>query len=180
MISDRSLMFIRFFPILIGLALTTASFANQHIRSGLWEITTQSELLALVPHIPSDQMQQLNALAKRYGVKLPKVENGAVVSKLCITEEMAQQEIPTYFYENHSGCTVHNASRTGNNYKLDLVCNNKHFKGKGVAEGSFINPHQFEGSTEFDSTIQGTPVPVHATMQGHWIGEHCTAANPLQ
>ncbi|MBL8497846.1 DUF3617 domain-containing protein [Nitrosomonas sp. JL21] len=173
-------MFIRFISILIGLAITTASVADHHIRSGLWEISTQSELLAFVPHIPSDQMQQLNALAKRYGVKLPKVENGAVVSKLCITEEMAQQEIPTYFYENHSGCTVQNATRTGNRYKLDLVCNNKRFKGNGVAEGTFINPHRFEGSTELDSIIEGTPVPVHATVQGHWIGEHCTAVIPSQ
>ncbi|MGV8711814.1 MAG: DUF3617 domain-containing protein [Nitrosomonas sp.] len=173
-------MFTRFFIILAGLAITTASFANQHIRSGLWEITTQSELLALVPHIPSDQMQQLSTLAKRYGIKLPKVENGAVVSKLCVTEAMAQQDIPTYFYENHSGCTVKNASRTGNSYKADLVCNNKRFKGNGVAEGTLINPHRFEGSTEFDSIIEGTPVPVHATVQGHWIDEHCTAVIPSQ
>lgn len=173
-------MFIRLFLMLIGLAMTTASLANQHIRPGLWEIATQSDLLAFVPHIPSDQMQQLSMLAKRYGVKLPKIENGAAISKLCITEEMAQQDIPTYFYENHSGCTVQNASRTGNSYTLDLVCNNKRFNGKGNAHGTFINPHRFEGSTEFDSMIEGTPIPVHATVQGHWIGEHCTAVNPLQ
>ncbi len=169
-----------FFSILIVLTLTTTSLAHQHIRSGLWEVTTQSDLLAWVPHIPSEHMQQLNNLANRYGIKLPKVENNTVVSELCVTEEMAQQEIPAYFHENRSGCTVQNATRTGNSYKLNLVCNNKHFQGSGVAQGTLINPQRFQGSTDFDSSVQSNPIHATATLHGHWIGEHCVAVNPLQ
>lgn len=162
------------------LAFTAPSLAHQHIRPGLWEVTTRSDLLALVPHIPSEKMQQLSDLARRYGLKLPEIENGAATSKVCITEEMAKQEIPTYFYENRSGCTVKNASRTGNRYQLDLVCSNQHFQGDGFAEGSFISPENFTGNTEFDSTVGGNPVHASAETSGRWVGERCTAVNPLQ
>lgn len=165
--------------ILFILMTVTSSMAHQHIRPGLWEITTRSDLLALVPHIPSEQMQQLHDLASRYGFKLPKIENGAAAAKICITPEMAKQEIPVYFYENRSGCTVQNATRKGNNYQLELVCSNQYFQGDGVAQGTFTSPESFSGNTEFDSTVGGTPMHATAETQGRWIGEHCTAINPL-
>jgi len=166
--------------ILFGLLVTTSSFAHQHIRPGLWEITTRSDLLALVPHIPSEHMQQLSDLARRYGLKLPKIENGAALSKICITPEMAKQEIPVYLYEDRSGCTVQNAKRTGNSYELDLICTNLHFQGNGTAQGTFTSPENFSGNTEFDSTVAGNPVHASAQTNGRWIGERCTAVNPLQ
>lgn len=154
-------------------------FADQHIRPGLWEVTTRSDLLALVPHIPQQHMQQLHDLAKRHGLKLPKIDNNAVASKICITEEMAQQDIPAYFYEYRSGCTVQNATRTGNSYQLELACANKHFQGNGFAQGTFTSPESFTGNTEFESAVSGAPLFAAAELQGRWIGEHCVAVNPL-
>lgn len=165
--------------ILTGLVIATSSFAHEHIRPGLWEITTKSDLLALVPHIPSEHMQQLNNLASRYGLKLPKIEDGVAISKICITPEMAQQEIPTYFYENRSGCTVQNATRIGSSYTLDLACTNKHFQGNGSAQGTFISPESFSGSTEFDSTVGNSPIYATAETYGRWIGDRCVSVNPL-
>lgn len=160
--------------------IMTSVYAHQHIRPGLWEVTTRSDLLALVPHIPAEHMQQLSDLAQRYGLKLPKIENGAATSHLCITEAMAKEDVPGYFYEHRSGCNVQNATRTGNRYQLELICNNPHFQGNGAAEGTFINPENFTGSTEFDSTVSGTPVHASAKTIARWIGERCTAVNPLQ
>lgn len=165
--------------ILLTLLLVPSGMAHQHIRPGLWEITTRSDLLALVPHIPPEYILQLNDLARRYDLKLPKIENGAATSKICITAEMAQQEIPAYFYENRSGCTVQNATRKGNSYQLDLVCSNQHFQGIGSAQGIFTNPENFTGNTEFDSTVSGTPVHATAQTDAHWIRERCTAVNPM-
>ena len=165
--------------ILLGL-LATSVFAHQYIRPGLWEITTRSDLLALVPHIPSEHMQQLSDLAHRYGLKLPEIENGATTSDFCITPEMAKQDIPAYFYEHHSGCTVQDATRTGNSYRLNLVCANQHYQGNGTAQGTFTSPESFSGNTEFDSTVAGTPVHAAAETYGRWVGERCTVVNPLQ
>ena len=173
-------MRIIFVSIIFSLTFITPSFAHQHIRPGLWEITTRSDLLALVPHIPAEHMQQLNNFANRYGLKLPKIDNGAATSHLCITPEMAQQEIPTYFYENRSGCTIQNTTRISNSYKVDLVCANKHLQGNGSAQGTFINPESFSGSTEFDSIVSGSPIHAMAETTGRWVGERCVAVNPLQ
>lgn len=167
------------FSILLYFIVLTPGFADHHIRPGLWEIATRSDLLSLVPHIPPEHMQQLHNLAKRHGIKLPKIENNAVASKICITDEMARQEIPTYLYEYRSGCTVQNAIRTGNRYRLELTCANKHFQGTGSAQGTFATPESFTGTTEFESTVGAAPLFATAEIQGHWVNEHCTAANPL-
>jgi hypothetical protein len=166
--------------ILLSATLSTASWAENIIRPGLWEVTTQSDLLALVPHIPSEQMQQLTALARQYGLEMPQIRNGAATSKVCITPEMAKQEVPSYLYENQSGCTVTNATRTGNRYQMELMCDNPQFKGKGHAEGVFMTPESFSGQTEFESVVQGTPIYAHADTTGRWIGDRCEAVQPLR
>ena len=78
--------------------VSVGNAAETPIRPGLWEITTTSMLLALVPQIPPEQMRQLTNLAKQYGLDLPRIENGAATSRICITQEMAEQEIPSYLH----------------------------------------------------------------------------------
>lgn len=153
--------------------MSALSWAEDIIRPGLWEVTTQSDLLSLVPHIPSQQMQQINKLAKQYGLEIPKIRNGAATANVCITPEMAKQDVPTYFYEKQSGCTVTNATRTGNRYQMELICDNPQFKGSGQAEGVFMTPESFSGQTEFDSVVQGAPLSARANTTGRWIGEQC-------
>ena len=108
--------------LLVGLylGLLPSVFAESVIRPGLWEVTTKSDLLQLVPHVPAEQMQQITRLAKQYGLEVPQISNGAANSKMCITPEMAKQEVPSYFFEGQTGCTVKNASRTGNRYQMEL------------------------------------------------------------
>ena len=87
--------------------VSTANSAEFNIRPGLWEMTTKSDLLALVPRIPADQMQTLTNLAKQYGLDMPKISNGAATSEVCITQEMAKQKIPTFLNQNqYEGLTV--------------------------------------------------------------------------
>ncbi|MCE7917746.1 MAG: DUF3617 domain-containing protein, partial [Nitrosomonas sp. PRO5] len=85
----------------------------------------------------------------------------------------AEQDIPSHFYENQSGCSVVNASRSGNRYQVELVCDNPRFKGNGHAEGIFSTTESFTGKTEFNSTVQGTPLYVYAETSGRWIGAQC-------
>ena len=166
--------------ILLSGTLSTLSWAEDIMRPGLWEVTTKSDLLALVPHIPSEQMQQLTNLARQYGLEIPQIRNGAATSNVCITPEMAKQEVPTYLYENQSGCTVTNANRTGNRYQMELMCDNPQFKGNGYAEGIFMTLESFSGRTEFDSVVRGAPLYAKADTQGRWIGERCEVAKPLR
>lgn len=162
---------------LLLMLIATTSSAENSIRPGLWEITTKSDLLAQVPRLSPQQMDQIAVLVKRHGMEMPKIENNAMTSRVCITPEMAQQDTPTYFYENQSGCVVMNATQSDNQYRVDLVCENAQFKGNGVAEGSFASSESFAGTTTFDSVATGKSVHITTETSGRWIGENCAAVD---
>ncbi|WP_090632198.1 DUF3617 domain-containing protein [Nitrosomonas marina] len=167
-----------FFIFCFAVTVTPAAAEQYPVRPGLWEVTTTSDLLSLVPHIPSGQMRQITELAGQYGLVLPEIKDNAAISQICITPAMARHEIPTYFYDSQSGCSVQNASRRGDRFQLELVCDNARFQGNGVAEGVFISPEQFSSHTEFDSVVMGTPVFATAQTRAQWVGDACTVNQP--
>jgi hypothetical protein len=158
----------------------TAMAAEHNIRPGLWEVTTTSGLLKLVPHIPPNQMEQLRDLARQNGIDMPEIRNGAATSKVCITKEMADRKIPPNLYEHESGCAAKNVTHAGNSYKMDLVCDGARLKGNGKAEGSFTSPESFTGRTEFTGDVQGNPVNERADTTGRWIGASCGSVKAPQ
>jgi hypothetical protein len=171
--------------ILIGLTLITpflaanANAAETNMRPGLWQITTTSDLLRLVPHLPPDQMQSIKDLAKDYGLEMPQVENGAAISQTCITQEMANQKTLPNLYNAQLGCTSKNATRSGNNYKVDFECTSPDLKGNGTAAGTITTPEAFTGQTNFTGEAQGNPVNEKADINGKWINASCGAVKPL-
>jgi hypothetical protein len=164
------------FSLSLLLAASPASSAESPVRPGLWEVTTTSLLLALVPQIPPDTMQKLTRLAKKHGVDVPQIQNGAATSKVCITPEMAEQDIPVYFHQAQLGCSAQNTTRTGSSYRTELVCANAQFKGNGTAEGTFTSPESFSGQTQFSGVVQGNPIDEHADVTGRWISASCSPA----
>lgn len=156
--------------------LPSVSLAEIAARPGLWEITTTSVLLGIVSEVPAEKLQKLNKLARQYGVVMPKIQNGAATSRICVTPEMAGQKIPDYFHQRQSGCNVIKTTETENSYKVDLVCSGQQIKGNGKGEGTFFDPETFAGYTEFDGMIGGTPIKDRADTSGRWIGEHCKTA----
>lgn len=159
---------------------STAHATENNMRPGLWEMTASSDLLRLVPQIPPDQMQNLMNLAQQNGFDLPQIHNGAAVSKVCITQEMANQKNPPDFYQNQAGCSTRNASRSGNTYKLDFVCSSADLQGNGTAEGIFTNPESFSGRTEFNGVAGGNPVHEQVDVSGRWLSARCPSAKPAQ
>ncbi len=157
----------------------TTNAAETNMRPGLWQITTTSDLLLLAPHLPPEQMQSIKDLAKDYGLDMPQIENGAAISQTCITQEMANKKTLPNFYNTQLGCTSKNATRSGNNYKIDFVCASPALKGNGTAEGAITNPEAFTGQTNFSGEAQGNPVNERADINGKWINASCGAVKPL-
>jgi hypothetical protein len=155
------------------LLLPSICFAEMTARPGLWEITTSSVLLSMVPEVPPEKLQKFTKLAKQYGVTVPKFQNGAATSRICVTPEMAEQKVPDYFHQRQAGCSVIKTGETENGYKVDLVCSGPQVKGNGKAEGTFIDSETFSGYTEFEGAIAGTPIKDRADTSGRWIGESC-------
>lgn len=159
--------------------LPPANSADNNLRPGLWEITTTSDLLWLAPQISPDDMRNLKDLAEQYGVEMPQIQMGEAISKACITQEMADQKILPDFYQAELGCNTKNATRNGNQYRLDFVCNSPQLTGSGTAEGTFTSPESFSGRTHFDGVAQGIPVNEHADIRGRWVGSSCGTVKPL-
>jgi hypothetical protein len=164
-----------------SLLLSAAAHAAEHaIRPGLWEMTTTSDLLKLVPHLPPDRMQQLRELARQNGIAMPDIQNGAATSKVCITQVMADRKIPPNLADRDSGCAANNVTRNGNSYSAELVCNGPRVKGNGRAEGAFSSAESFSGRTTFKGEVQGTPVDERAETSGRWIAANCGSVKPME
>lgn len=157
---------------------TAAQATETNLRPGLWHVTTTSDLLLLVPHIPAEQMQSIKDLASEYGFEIPPIENGAAVSKVCITPEMASQKSPPIFGDNQLGCVTKNTARTGNNYKMEFSCDSANLKGNGVAEGTIISAESFTAKTKFNGAAQGNAVNEQADIAGKWVGALCGEVKP--
>lgn len=142
-------------------------------RAGLWEISATNDLLALAPSIPSDQMDKLRALARQHGFDMPKIENGAASSRICITPEMAAQNTMPDLYQQQSGCTTRNAVRDGARYSMDISCSGGQVRGSGRAKGLLESAERFSGTTTFNGTVQGNPVNEQAQTSGRWVAASC-------
>ena len=153
--------------------------ADINARTGLWQITTSSDLLLLVPHIPADQMQSINDLAKEYGLELPQIEMGAAVSEACITQAISEQKTLPLLAQNSLGCITKSASRNGNLYKAEFVCDGADLKGNVIAEATITSAESFTGSTQFTGTVQGNAINDQAKIGGKWIETDCGAVTPF-
>lgn len=162
------------------LPVLPATAAENMMRPGLWEITTTSDLPALAGQIPPEQMQMIRNLAKQHGLDVSRIDNGAATTRICISEEMAAQKIPAYFHSDHLGCTIKDATRTGNHYKAQFTCSDVKLQGSGHAEGTFTSPESFSGNTVFKGTAQGFPVSQQARSTGRWISADCGSIRPVQ
>lgn len=171
--------------LLIALTLTFsflpafAQAAEYHMRAGLWEITTTSDLLLLVPHIPSAQMKNIQDLAKEYGLDMPKIENGAAISQVCITPEMANQQTMPNFYQEQAGCSSNKATREGNDYQVTFSCDSADLTGNGLAKAHLTSAESLIGQTTFTGKAQGTPVNEKADITGKWLDASCGSVKPM-
>lgn len=156
----------------------SAETAEINIRPGLWQMTTSSDLLLLVPHIPSDEMKRITDLANEYGLDLPQVEMGAAISQACITQEMSDLKTLPVLAQNELACVVKNSSRNANVYKAEFTCNNANFKGNAIAQATVTSAESFAGKAQFTGVAQGVNIDDQAQISGKWMQGNCGDVSP--
>ena len=157
---------------------TSAVAAQPHMRPGLWEITTTSDLFRLA-RITQDGLQNLKDLAEQYGVDISQLPMGEASSQVCVSKETANADDIPVFYQAELGCSTKNATRNGNRYRFDFVCSSSELKGNGTAEGTFTTPQSFSGRSQFKGVAQGIPVHEQADLSGRWVSADCGAVKPM-
>lgn len=167
------------FALLLVSQLQTAQAADVRMRPGLWEMSATSDLLSLLPNIPPEQLQGLSQMAKEYGLDMPRIEDGAARTKVCITEEMTRRKIPPAFEQTQYGCELTRSSQDGNRYQLEFSCANDRLKGKGSASWSIDDPEHVSGTSRYDGTVDGYQINEQSSNSGHWIAALCGAIKPI-
>lgn len=160
--------------------IVPAHAAEAPIQAGLWEVSTTSNLINLASQVPPEQLDNINMLMKEYGFELPEIKNGAAKSNVCITPEMAAHKILPSTFQGQAGCSMHDAKRSGNEYRMEYTCKNTQIDGSGIVEGTFIKADSFMGRTTFTGSVQGNPVNEQANMTGHWVSADCGNTKPIQ
>ncbi|MES2073535.1 MAG: DUF3617 domain-containing protein [Pseudomonadota bacterium] len=164
-------------PLLLSAA---ASHAAGNIKPGLWEMTmqmdpAQAEMMAKMPKLSPEQIEQMNKM----GVKMPQMQGGAMVHKVCLTKEMVERERPPVMQKEQSMCQPKNFSKNSSGYTVDIVCDGPDLKGTGTAKGTFTSTESFTSVYDFKGTARNKPVSQHHESSGKWLGADCGDVKPM-
>lgn len=162
----------RTLPLLAVLLLANAWGADA-MKPGLWELTMKSDALMAMPRIPKEQLEQM----RKMGIELPQISGGAMVSKVCVTPQMAASQAPGLEGMEH-GCKPKNFKRSGNSYSADIVCSGE-LKGTGKVSGTFEGDERYAAVYEFTGTMHGQPVNHRQESSGRWLGKDCGNVRPM-
>ncbi|MCH8620701.1 DUF3617 domain-containing protein [Undibacterium sp. TS12] len=147
--------------------------AADKMKPGLWEMTTKSDAMKAMPKIPPEQLEKM----KQMGVKMPDMQNGAMVHKVCFTKEMVDQDKPPASgREQH--CQNKSFNRSGNTYTAEIVCESPDMKGTGTVKGS-MTPDSVNSIYDFNGTSRGKPINQHMETTGKWLGSDCGDTKPF-
>ncbi len=158
----------------LSLVVIPATAAG-NMKAGLWELTTQSALTKNMPKISPEQIEQL----KQMGVDISQLQSGAVVGKVCVTQEMAEREELPPLNEKEAGCEITKQSRNGATYLMDMRCNNGDLNGTGTSKTVFANSESFSSTANFSGTVRGLPVNDRVDTSGKWVGPDCGSIKPI-
>lgn len=156
------------------LSLPLAASAATQMKPGLWEMTMKSDAMKNMPQIPPEQMEQM----RKMGVNIPQMQNGGIVSKVCITRQMAEsEEMPGM--DKSLGCQSKNYQRNPGSYSVDIVCDGPDMKGTGRLKGRFANDRSFSSTYSFKGSMHGQPINQNTETSGKWLGEDCGSVKPV-
>ncbi|MFZ6657722.1 DUF3617 domain-containing protein [Undibacterium sp. TJN19] len=150
----------------------TCSAADK-MKPGLWEMTMKSDAMKTMPKIPPEQLEKM----KQMGIKMPDMQNGGMVHKVCFTKEMVDQDRPPSASGRDQSCQSKNFTRSGNSYTGDIVCETGDMKGTGTVKGSYT-PENLTSVYDFKGTAHGQPVSQHMETTGKWIANDCGDTKP--
>ena len=162
------------------LTLAIAAFAGSawaagQMKPGLWEMTIKSDMMKAMPKLSPQELKQMRDM----GVAIPDIQDGGMVSKVCITKEMAESDEPPTADAREMGCEPKNYQRSGTQYSMDLICNSAEMKGQGKIKGGFVGNEKFSSSYQFKGISHGQKVDQTHETVGKWVSADCGKVKPI-
>lgn len=164
--------------ILLFLALgsSSAAWAAGAMKAGLWEMTTKSDAMKSMPKMSPQQLEQM----RKMGMNMPQMQDGAMVSKICISKAMAEREQPVpHPQEKEAQCQSKNFQRSGSSYSVDIICDGPRLKGEGKAQGTYSGNDRYTSTYDFKGMSGDKPISHHQESTGKWLGADCGDVKPM-
>ena len=175
--------------LLAGFALCAAVAAPawaQSQKPGLWEVRTrmggnpemdraQAEMQKALAGMSPQQRKQMEEMMGRQGVALGTGADGGIVTRVCISKEMAEQKVPPV--QTEGDCTATVTERSANRMKARFTCTNPPSNGEG--EWTFQGDSGYTMKMTTTTTHNGKLQTSTMEGQGRWVSADCGKIAPL-
>ncbi|RZI40855.1 DUF3617 domain-containing protein [Herbaspirillum sp. HC18] len=164
-------------PLLMCSLLSATAWAGPQMKPGLWEMTMKSDAMKNMnmPRLPPEQVEQM----RKMGVEIPHMQDGGMVTRVCMTKQMLEGNQVPGMEKNEAGCQTKNMQQSGGSYSADIVCNGD-MKGEGKIKGTFSGDTGFTSTYDFKGTMHGQPVSQRHESSGKWLGADCGSFAPAK
>lgn len=160
--------------LLLGLLCPLAASAAGPMKQGLWEMTVKSDQMKAMPKLSPEQMEMM----RQRGIQIPQMNDGGMVTKVCVSKEMAERDTPPAMSHGMSDCQPKNAQKSGNTFTSDIVCNGPNMQGTGTTKVTYTGD-SFTSVSDFKGTAHGTPMNTHSETSGKYLGADCGSVKPF-
>jgi len=162
--------------LLVGmLPLAAQSGEKMNVKTGLWEITTQTGMTG-TPPIPPDVLAKMTP-EQRARMQALSGSDRSHTAQSCVTEKDLEHGLEPQ--ENRqSSCKVVSTNTTGTTQEIHMQCDNDHMKGTSVMKVVALDREHMQADMKMDAVSQGGPMHMTMHMTGKWVSSDCGAVKP--
>jgi hypothetical protein len=169
--------------------LTALPSSAQSMKAGLWEINSKmisdnpemaagmAKMKEQMAAMPPEQRKMMEDMMAKRGVQMPGMNgDGGIVTKMCMTKEMAaRNEVPVQ-HDAHNDCTSTRTPGAGKTMKIAFTCTKPPSSGEG--ELSFSDA-SYAMKMKMSSNRKGKPETMTMDVAGKWLGSDCGDIKPF-
>ncbi|QLQ01278.1 MAG: DUF3617 domain-containing protein [Burkholderiaceae bacterium] len=135
----------------------------------------QAEMQKALAGMSPQQRKQMEEMMGRQGVALGTGADGGIVTRVCISKEMAEQKVPPV--QTEGDCTATVTERSANRMKARFTCTNPPSNGEG--EWTFQGDSGYTMKMTTTTAHNGKPQTSTMEGQGRWVSADCGKIAPL-
>lgn len=150
-----------------------------NVKTGLWEVESSGGMpRPAMPQLPPDQLAKLPPQAQAMMQRMANGDAAPPTRRICVTPATLQKGFAASQTERH--CTRTLVSSSATEMKIKIVC-----AGPTNATGTITvdaqDPENATSTIDMTATMKdGTTVPIHRTVQSHWLADDCGGVKPTQ
>lgn len=162
-----------------------ASADKINIKTGLWEMATNTDLAGLtmgaMPSVPPDILAKMppEQRARIESTMASRAPGGGMTNRSCVTEKDLERGLKPETGKEQS-CKVDSVKTTGSTQEMHVSCTSAHGNSTGVFKMTATSRESFDGTMEMNINVQNRPMTMKMTLKGKWLGADCGEVKPRE